>query len=824
MLDACGVTAPASCCHSEAIHREECAGDHRTRPHPWEKCVRWPLIASVGLLLFKAAVAAQPDEVRVGIVSDGPSPRPLLSAELLMREANRVYGENHRFVVPAGADLDGGWSLAGVTAAINRLEADPKIDVVVTLGLVASHVAAHATRLPKPTVAANVVDPILQAFPLAAGGSGRRQFTYVATFKSVDEELRTFQRLVGFARLVILIDPLSLEAIPELRQKATALERALGIRITLIPTATVDDAVNALPGDAEAVYVAPLLRLSHSQVEALAAALNARRLISFSRLGGAELADGLLLTAEPAVADAERLARRIALDIQRIRDGEDAGRLNVAFPLEHRLGINMATARAIGYSPRWDDLSDAVIVNEEPPSSEPPLSLLTAIQAATRDNPALSASQIGVDIASAQISSARSALLPSLDASASATQIDKSHASPLIQAEKTAAASGVFQQLIYSDKTWAAYAVAQRLKNAAGQQYEQDLLDTIEQTAVAYLSALRAKSVEAVRRQDTENRRKNLEVARVRETIGLSERSDYLRWVSETATARRDLLDAAAATRLAITEVARLTHYSGPGRPRISEVDLDDPMRWMSDPRTQQYLDTPAKWEIFSSYAVEAAVTRAPELKRLDELLLGQERLVTSARRSFYFPDLALVASGADAFQRSGAGSMRVSGAPGATSWTVTLQATLPIFSSGAQSAELAHASHTARQIGAQRAATVDAVRARAQAALDQLSASYPSIRLAEQAAAAARENFDKSSDAYGRGLVTVTDLISAQDAYLAADLARAQASYTFLIDFVTTLRAAGSFDLLLDPGSRASWYDRVDRWFHEHRGATGAP
>jgi outer membrane protein TolC len=151
------------------------------------------------------------------------------------------------------------------------------------------------------------------------------------------------------------------------------------------------------------------------------------------------------------------------------------------------------------------------------------------------------------------------------------------------------------------------------------------------------------------------------------------------------------------------------------------------------------------------------------------------------------------------------------------------LQATLQIFSSGAQSAALAQARYSARQITAQRAAAADAVRARAQAALEELRASYPSIRLAEQAAAAARENFEQYSDAYARGLVTVTDLISAQDADLDSDLARAQAKYAFLIDFVTFLRAVGSFDLLLDPQSRASWYDRVDRWFQEHGGALPA-
>jgi len=31
------------------------------------------------------------------------------------------------------------------------------------------------------------------------------------------------------------------------------------------------------------------------------------------------------------------------------------------------------------------------------------------------------------------------------------------------------------------------------------------------------------------------------------------------------------------------------------------------------------------------------------------------------------------------------------------------------------------------------------------------------------------------------------------------------------------TLRVSNNFDLLLDPRSRASWYDTVDAWFRDH-------
>jgi outer membrane protein len=151
------------------------------------------------------------------------------------------------------------------------------------------------------------------------------------------------------------------------------------------------------------------------------------------------------------------------------------------------------------------------------------------------------------------------------------------------------------------------------------------------------------------------------------------------------------------------------------------------------------------------------------------------------------------------------------------TAWFVGIQATLPLFSGGALQANLSQSRHQLRQLDAQRDVTADAVDARARSVLARITSSYPSIGLSREAAAAAHENYTKVADAYARGVVSITDLISAQDAALNAGLAQAQATFTFLIDFTDTLRVSNSFDVLLDPQTREPWYNTVDAWFRTH-------
>lgn len=775
-------------------------------------------LAAVALFLVNAAALAQAPPVRVAIVTDGPVGRETISPDIVEREARNVLGTDLTLALPANKRFAGDWTLAGVNTALDRALADREVDIVLALGILASHQLAQRPTLAKPGLSAVVIDPMLQGFPLRQGASGRKNFTYVADFQNVGSEVAAFQKIVGFKHLAALVDEALMNAMPALEGKADELSRTLNARITIVRTRTdVPAALAAIPADADAVYVTGLLSFRDEDVRELARGLIARRLPSFSVMGRKELEDGLLMTTGGAERDVERLARRVVLMIQRIAQGEDASTFDVSFPTEQRLIINMQTARDIGFSPRWEYLTDAEQLHAEPQENRPALTLLDAMKRALEANPSLNASRARLASSGDDVRIARSNLLPSLDVSAARTQIDSDRASPLIQPERTTSAGLELQQLIYSESAWAGYSISQHLYRAAEQGERQDVLDTLETAASAYLNLLRAKSVESVRRSNVENTRKNLETSRVRETVGLAERSDYLRWVAQLARDKQSLLSAESSRRQAETELVRIIHRPS-GEPFTTvESGLDDPLALVSSPRTQAFLDSPAKWAVFMEYAVSTALEKSPEIAQASAFTASRERAVTAARRAYFLPDVALVSNGSRLMTKSDVGSDSIPGGPNDESWSVSVQATLPLATGGRRAAELSQAKHNVRELEAQREAAADAVEARTRVALHRTASSYPSIDLSKQAAAAANENLAMVTDAYARGVVSVTELIDAQDTALSAGLAAADATYTFLIDFVAVLRSMSEFEILLDPDSREAWYRRVDDWFRSH-------
>ncbi len=68
--------------------------------------------------------------------------------------------------------------------------------------------------------------------------------------------------------------------------------------------------------------------------------------------------------------------------------------------------------------------------------------------------------------------------------------------------------------------------------------------------------------------------------------------------------------------------------------------------------------------------------------------------------------------------------------------------------------------------------------------------------------------------DQYAKGAVNLTALIDAQDAALEAQLAEAEARFTFLIDLARLFRAAGDFSLFFEPAAQTTWLDQINNFY----------
>jgi len=761
--------------------------------------------------------ARQLPVVNVAIVTDGPSERVASLRALFLEEIRTVNRGEFDIQAPVDLQLEGDRTLASVQSVLDKVFADPRTNVVVTLGVLSSHAAAERARLPKPVVAPFISNHGLQKIPYKNGASGKHNLSYVSLNVDIERDLKAFRKIVPFKRLAFLIDSEIAKAVPGVRNEVTRVAHKLGITITPV---TGSDAASsilaAIPDDTQAVYVGPLPGLSADEYQKLVAGFIKRHLPSFAFEGKSDVERGLLVGIAPAV-QMNRLARRVALNVRRILLGEDAATLPVAFARAGGLTLNMRTARAIGFSPTWQLLTRAELLYEEPEPTGPPLTLREAVREAVELNLDLRIAQSNVVAGKEDIRQARSVLLPQIGLSGSGVAIDKDDAAAVPgRSERTTSGSLTLDQVIYSEPAWANLEVQKQFQTVRENEREQIRLDIVLETAQTYLDVLRAKTNERVQKDNLRISRSNLELARARRRIGTAGPSEVYRWESVIANAQRAVVEAQAQTHVVEIALNRLLHRPLEDVVATVEVGLEEPMLITSQQRLFDMIANPARFRVLRDFIVQDAFTAVPELRQLDARIQAQQRILASARNAYWQPTLSLHADHTETFDRSGVQGPPLPGLDD-TETTIALQLSLPLFTSGARGAQKAKAYEELTGLYVQRQAAVERIEQQVRGALYTTRGAYTAIRLSRQAADAAESNYAVVRDAYSRGTASILDLLDAQNAALVAYLRAATAVYDFVRDLMEVERASARFDFFLTPKDQTDWFDRLERYFSKN-------
>ena len=775
------------------------------------------LLGSVALALLAALAAplgaADLPQIRIGVVVDGPwsiereEGRATFEQEVveLTRGEFDVRAPKEKMLVADG-------TLPGIKKALDRLLADPQVDMVIAGGIIASHVAAQRTDLPKPVIASLVIDPGVQKLPLKGQASGVKNLSYITFPMDIRRDLELFREVVPFTQIAMLFASAIGEAVPELLDHYVEQAKEIGVEVLPLPVGeNATEALAALPKDVEGVFIALPLHLSDEEFARLVAGLIEKQLPSFTAQSTRQVEKGLLVGLHTD-ADVARLARRAALNVQRILLGEEPGSLPVLFSRQERLAINVKTANAIGVHPSWAVLTEAELISQVHQEVERKLTLMSAVQEAVHVNLELAANERRVAAGIQEVRNARARLLPQVDLSGTGLVIDEERASSA-QPEQTFTGSGALSQLIYSEGAWANLSIQKHLQRGRELGRQQLRLDITQQAATAYLNLLRTRTFERVQKKNLELTRSNLELARLRQAIGMSGPAEVYRWESQIAIGRKNVIAANTRRNLAEIAVNQVLHRPLEEPFTIAETGLHDESLATHEPRYIKYMESKHNFGILRAFMVEDGLASSPELQRLETAIAAQERGLKGARRGLWTPTAALRGEVANQLHEGG---KEASSAGDGSHWSVGLNLSFPLYSGGSKLASYRKAETELEQLRLERQAVAERVEQRLRSALHVMGASYASIGLSEDAAVAANRNLELVKDAYGHGVVDILSLLDAQNAAVLAEEGAANAVYDFLVDLMEVERSLGKFYLLATREQRDAWFTRLEAYFEK--------
>jgi outer membrane protein TolC/ABC-type uncharacterized transport system substrate-binding protein len=747
--------------------------------------------------------------VSIGFLLDGPSDRNDDLRQMVEGELRAMMQGEFDVSFPVSGRHVGDWSIQGMSRAGDEALADSELDLLIALGLGASMEVAGRGPLPLPVVAAQIIDASSLDLLTDDQRSAVPNLSIVDVTSRGAEVVRAFIDLADVSRVAVIVHEMYRSILADIATSVGLVAEEQGLELVFVWVAGgPEEIVQALPANVDGVVLAPTLHLSVAQSKQLAQAFIERRLPSFSMFGGGDLELGHLATLA-SDSDSQRLARRTALNVQRILLGQAPEDIPVRFDRTTRLAINIATARAIRVWPRYDLLVDAVLINPDPEPEGDELTIVDAVREALSMNLDLTAVEHFISAGISAVDAARSSLLPQIDALLGVSVIDRDRAagSAGMTARRTWEAGVRLEQLLYSETVYADVDISELTQEAREWLRRELILDVTQSTAIAYLDVLRNKTLERIRRDDLALTRSNVDLAQTRLRIGVANRSEVFRWEAQLATSQRSLVRTSSQLRVSEILLQRLLHRPLGESLRLVETGLDDPVLFPRGRRIERAIDDPWSLAVFEEFLVQQAMLSSPELRQIElEEEIG-ERLLESRHAAYWSPTAGLSLQRSRDFHLGGrfaapAGSTP----PDRNDWTAALSASFPLYTGGARAALLRQSQEERARLAVERAATAERIEQSVRTAVQLAMASHTSIRLSEQAASAARSNLDLVRDSYGRGVLSVLDLLDAQSAELTARLESAAASHDFLIDLMNVQRAAGEFSVFLNPMENEAW------------------
>ncbi|WP_190808751.1 TolC family protein [Flagellimonas sp. S3867] len=750
-------------------------------------------------LFFSLTLVSQTNKTyQIGILIDkiNPEMSPLL--EKLKSEIVAVVGEDADIQFPQENILVNDFDLMKARQNYDQL-LNNDTDIILAFGIVNNQIISPIKVHEKPTILFGAVNRDLHDLDLTNTSSGIENFTYLVESESYEEDFKKFKELTNFTNLGIVVDTPFLEILP-LKETFDRELKALDSEYKLIPFTTIQDITSNLEG-IDAIYMAGGFFLSKEEKKQLANTFIQFKLPSFTVNGTEDVRDGFMATYQ-SDDNLDQFFRRIALTIEAYVSGTSLAELPVYVDYTPRLTINYNTAEATGVPIKYSLVGQTDFVGEfKNVISEKDYDLLTAINEALENNLSLSSNKKDVELALQDVKSANSNYLPSLTAAGTATYIDPDAAegSGGQNPEFSTGGNITLNQTLFSEASNANIAIQRNLQKAQEANFNAAELDLIFDVTNAYFNALILKVNTQIQSRNVDLTRRNLEIAQQNFEAGQSGKSDMLRFRSEMAQNTQSMVEAINQLEQGFLVLNQLLN-----NPVNLEIDVEDVH--FNEGIFERYnyedffnlLDNPTLREPFIDFLIQEANKNAPELKSLNYNLLATERNIKLNSYGRLLPTLALQGQYSSTFSRSGAGSTPPQGVSLLdNTYNAGLNLSIPIVNQNLSNINRQTAMIQKEQLEINKNNVELGIEVNIRNAIFNLVNQMSNIQLSKISEETAEEALELTQASYSGGAVNIVQLLDAQNNFLNAQLARANATYNYLINSLQVERFLGYYFLL---------------------------
>jgi outer membrane protein TolC len=752
---------------------------------------------------------SQTKHYKIGFLLDKTSTEINGLLDKLANEISAVVGEDATLEFPKNNTLVNNFDAAKALSNYNTL-LQSDIDIIIAFGVVNNVVISKIGTYQKPTIIFGALSDELVANDVMV--SNISNYTSITTSQSYTEDLKVLKQLANPKTVGIIIEKTFTDNLP-IQQTFNTIGKELDINTSLITFESLADILSNLD-NIDAVYLAGGFYLSDEELKQLADVFIEKKLPSFTSNPVKDVKNGILAS-NHAQSEMSQYFRRIALTIESVVNGSNLSDVSTKLESKNALTINYNTAEKIDLPLKYSLIATTSFVwNPEEFVADKTYTLVSLMKEAIAKNLQLQTVEKDIDLTDKDVQFAKSDYLPNVTAGATGAYIDPNLAAVSNGQNPELSTSGniALQQTLFSEAANANISIQKSLLNAQQENYNSESLNTVFNTATAYFTALILKANLSIQSQNLELTKYNLKIATENYEAGQSGKSDVLRFKSQLAQNTQEMVVAFNQLEQGYYTLNQLLNNPIDTKINVEEAELQNGIfSNYNYEQIGQLLDNPTLRAPFVKFLVKEAIANAPELKALSYNLEATERSERLFGAGRFLPTLALQGQYNHEFSRSGAGVNFPAGfgAFPENYYTVGVNVSLPVFNQNKQNINKQIAFIQRDQLEISKANTELAIEKNINDSVLNLINQISNIELSKVFEDTAKEALELTQTSYANGAVNIVQLLDAQNNYLQAKLARANASYNYLQSFMQLERSLGLFFLLQDKSEREEFIRR---------------
>lgn len=747
------------------------------------------------MFVFTFTLLFPKEQLKLGVIYDTEDYKAAMN-KVLMDELERNFnGSNFEPVIQKEVLAETAGEFGSVMAS---MESDSQIDAVVTLGVLASELTLQRDGSYRKLVVA----------PFGINETTKKvgNLSYISEKADIAGDIKLMEELKEINRVSFLIPDYfntgylrtQMDAIAqELRENGYDVERILADEDRTEVAAKLDNT--------DVLYI---LEANYDEVGDILQMAREKKVPSFARISGGELAENVLMGYDNA-PEIQRRVRAGVMSMVRRAEGDDPSEIVTDLgSTEKAINFNMNIAREIGVYPNLVFAQRVNLTNLDERDGRA-LGFKEGINVALTENPDVMSRKEDIIGDEYSVKSAKADRRPQLDAFAEYQRLDKDSARSLTTPAESSVRGGVsLSYLIFDDNINANVSIRDYERQATEARYEQENLDTIQSYAQSYLTILELNARLEVEKYNYELMKEFLQIAKTKFEVGAAGPEDIYRFESEIADALTNIVEVDGQIKIAEADLNRVLNQPMSSKYKLEEVgtessafkDITDVLQ-----ANGQGVDG------IRQYFIDEGISNAPEVRQIDLAMKAKERELLAAKRERYMPKLSGFGEWSDDLKDDwGEGSDLTSSED---RWNVGARVELPLFKGGDIEYTKQRVRSELKSLEHQKVSTESEVGRTVSGAFAQVVKDYVQTATTKEAADAARKNLELVGDFYAQGTISISDLLDARTASISADQVEIASRYSYLRSVVNLERSSGEYFIMMDDLTKEAKLNKLENY-----------